>query len=218
MIEMPLFPLQSVLFPDMPIHLRIFEDRYHKMVQHCLKEDLPFGVVLIREGMEAFDPEVEIYTTGCTARITQVHHLQDGQLDLTARGEQRFRILKTSRLFPYLNAQVETFSIDWHEHPAAAHNLAVFRRQLRHYLKILSLVHKEPNDLSQLDLPDDALLLLYLGASILQIPAFEKQNLLEMDDSVKLMEELQHIYRREAAVLAAIQRQGTISHQKVRNN
>ena len=50
MFELPLFPLETVLFPSMPIHLHIFEPRYREMINRCITLDQPFGVVLIRRG------------------------------------------------------------------------------------------------------------------------------------------------------------------------
>jgi Lon protease-like protein len=50
--ELPLFPLNTVLFPGGPLPLRIFEPRYVDMVKRCLRDQAPFGVVLIREGQE----------------------------------------------------------------------------------------------------------------------------------------------------------------------
>ena len=52
MFEIPLFPLNTVLFPGMPLSLHIFEERYKLMIKHCLDEECPFGVLLIREGKE----------------------------------------------------------------------------------------------------------------------------------------------------------------------
>jgi uncharacterized protein len=60
--ELPLFPLQTVLFPGMPFVLHIFEQRYRQMIGECLRDDQPFGVVLIREGEEVGDPLVEPFT------------------------------------------------------------------------------------------------------------------------------------------------------------
>jgi Lon protease-like protein len=219
MFDLPLFPLHTVLFPDMPIQLHIFEERYRQMMHRCLQNNLSFGVVLIRAGLEAYQQEIEIYTTGCTAHIAQVEHLKDGKMNLMAQGEQRFRILKTNHLQPYLSAQAEIIPLEWQVSLASNHNLGVFRRQMSHYLKILSQVHTDDADLSQIDLPDDALLLLNLGASILQIPPYEKQTLLEAESGVHLLEKLQHIFRRETAVLKAIQRrESTPSNQDIRNN
>ena len=51
-MKLPLFPLHTVLFPGMPLPLRIFEPRYREMIQTCLKHNTPFGVTLIRSGPE----------------------------------------------------------------------------------------------------------------------------------------------------------------------
>src|ERR1700748_2116934 len=66
----PLFPLNTVLFPDGPLPLRIFETRYVDMVRYCMREHCPFGVVLIRAGSEVGTGAVgETSTIGTTARI-----------------------------------------------------------------------------------------------------------------------------------------------------
>ena len=59
MQEIPLFPLNTVLFPNAPLRLHIFEERYKRMVNDCLAEKQPFGVVLIRHGLEALGPLAE---------------------------------------------------------------------------------------------------------------------------------------------------------------
>jgi Lon protease-like protein len=203
MLELPVFPLHSVLFPDMPIQLHIFEERYRQMIHFCILEKQPFGIVLIRTGQEAFQEDVEIYTTGCTARIVHTNTLKDGRISLSARGEQRFHIVRTSRFQPFLSAQVEMLALDWQEHPATTHQLGIFRSQVQRYLKILGNIHKEAANMSRLDLPGRPEMLLHLAASILQIPDFEKQTLLEILDGALLLGKLQHLFRRETAVLAS---------------
>ena len=54
--ELPLFPLNVVLFPGMPLPVHIFEEQYKGMIEDCLDRDKPFGVVLIKEGQEVGDP------------------------------------------------------------------------------------------------------------------------------------------------------------------
>ena len=56
MATLPLFPLNTVLFPGMQLKLHIFEERYKLMINSCIESNQPFGVVLIKEGREAFDP------------------------------------------------------------------------------------------------------------------------------------------------------------------
>jgi uncharacterized protein len=92
----PLFPLQTVLFPGGPLKLRIFEPRYLDMVSRCMREDSGFGVALILEGREAGGP-ARTTEIGTLARIVDFERLQDGLLGITARGGRRFRITSTRR-------------------------------------------------------------------------------------------------------------------------
>ena len=101
MIEIPLFPLNLVLFPDGPLPLRIFETRYVDMVRKCLRESRGFGVVLIRAGQEA--GPAEFSAVGTCANITDFHQLPDGLLGLSCVGERRFRVLSRRRQADGLN-------------------------------------------------------------------------------------------------------------------
>jgi hypothetical protein len=89
--ELPLFPLQTVLFPGGRLPLRIFEQRYLGMAKACLRDGTPFGVCLIREGREVGEPALP-EEVGCTARIVEWDMAQLGVLQVVARGEQRFHI------------------------------------------------------------------------------------------------------------------------------
>ena len=89
--EIPLFPLQTVLFPGGRLPLRIFEQRYMDMAKACLRDGSPFGVCLIREGHEVGQPALP-EAVGCIARIVEWDMPQLGLLQVVARGERRFRI------------------------------------------------------------------------------------------------------------------------------
>ena len=93
--SVPLFPLQVVLFPGALLPLRIFETRYMDMAKECLKTGNPFGVCLIREGREVGEPAVPAIV-GCTARIAQWDLPMPNLFHLLARGERRFRIVRTA--------------------------------------------------------------------------------------------------------------------------
>jgi len=93
--EVPLFPLRTVLFPGGSLRLRIFEPRYLSLVSRCLREEIGFGVVLIRQGAEV-GPAVT-YDVGTLARITDWYTLSDGLLGITALGEERLRIGSSRR-------------------------------------------------------------------------------------------------------------------------
>lgn len=87
----PLFPLNTVLFPGGPLKLRIFEPRYVDMIGRCMREDAGFGVALIVEGVEAGGP-AKTANVGTLARIVDFEQLKGGLLGITAHGGQRFRI------------------------------------------------------------------------------------------------------------------------------
>ena len=97
-----LFPLHAVLFPGGPLPLRIFETRYTDMVRRCMREQQPFGVVLIQEGDEA-GVVATTATVGCTARIVDFHTLHDGLLGIACVGESKFRVLRVWRADDGLN-------------------------------------------------------------------------------------------------------------------
>lgn len=100
-MQIPLFPLNTVLFPGGPLPLRIFEARYLDMISACVKNDSPFGVLLIREGGEA--GPATTHDIGTLARIVDWYQGSDGLLGVTAIGEQRFRVISSFRQDDGLN-------------------------------------------------------------------------------------------------------------------
>lgn len=107
MLSIPLFPLNTVLFPGGVLPLRIFEPRYLDMVSECLKTDSGIGVVLIRNGREVGEL-ADTYEVGTLTHIRYWHKRPDGLLGVTLEGEQRFRIISTDvRPNQLLVAEVE---------------------------------------------------------------------------------------------------------------
>lgn len=93
-IRLPLFPLNTVLFPGGRLPLKIFEQRYVAMTKACVRDATPFGVCLIREGHEVGDPALPAQI-GCTAAIEQWDLPHPNLFELMVRGERRFKILST---------------------------------------------------------------------------------------------------------------------------
>jgi Lon protease-like protein len=91
--ELPLFPLNTVLFPEGPLSLRIFEPRYVDMIGRCMRESSPFGVVAILAGAEA-GAIAAMAQSGTTARIVDFGQLPDGLLGIKCQGESKFRLLR----------------------------------------------------------------------------------------------------------------------------
>ena len=101
-----LFPLRTVLFPEMELPLGVFEDRYKQLVAECVEQGEAFGVALIKEGEEVGGTAVP-YPLGTTARIRSVSPLGGSRLRVSAVGERRFRIIELHHDRPYLHAEVE---------------------------------------------------------------------------------------------------------------
>jgi Lon protease-like protein len=96
MTELPLFPLQTVLFPAGRLALRVFEPRYLDMVARCLRGDNRFGVIAIREGSEV-GTAATTHEIGTTAEIVDWHQENDGLLGILAEGRAPFRLVSTRR-------------------------------------------------------------------------------------------------------------------------
>ncbi len=105
LVELPLFPLNLVLFPGMDLPLHIFEERYKDMIGECLNNHTPFGVVLIKEGMEVgapADPE----RIGTSTRILRSELLDQGRMNIMTKGERRFEIVEIIQRVPHVIGRV----------------------------------------------------------------------------------------------------------------
>ena len=96
---LPIFPLDLVLFPGVPLPLHIFEPRYKEMIAECLELKKPFGIVRASsEGVAGF---------GCTAEILQVtKKYDDGRMDILARGVDRFEVVEVNEDRSFLQAEI----------------------------------------------------------------------------------------------------------------
>ena len=172
---LPLFPLNTVLFPSMNLPLHVFEPRYRLMIGQCLERRTPFGVVLIKEGEEVGGPAVP-FDVGTTARIVDVAREEDGRMNIMTRGERRFRILGVVQTVPYLLGRVE-------ELPEPAGDgvvevAAQVRKGMEVYVRLL--LGLRGGWVRQVELPRDPVLLSYFTAHFLQVePRTVKQTLLE---------------------------------------
>lgn len=211
--KIPLFPLNTVLFPGMVLPLHIFEPRYREMIRHCLDKQIEFGVVLIDEGGEVGVPATP-HLVGTAARISRVENLPDGRMDITVVGTYRFRItdLDTSR--SYLTAKTEAFPIvNSGTRPADAAARQV-RPQVLEYVELLS---DASNARLRLDrLPDDPKALAVLVAIALQVSNDEKQRLLEIDGVPEMLQREHRLLsleimllRHMAATQAEVETMGT---------
>ena len=90
-MQIPLFPLNVVLFPEGELKLRIFEPRYIDMVSDCLRNDTGFGVCLIQEDKD-MGKSADFFSMGTYAKIIDWSQMEDGLLGIVIKGEKRFRV------------------------------------------------------------------------------------------------------------------------------
>jgi uncharacterized protein len=187
--QIPLFPLGTVLFPGATINLHIFEERYRLMIGRCLEEQIPFGVVLIRQGDEVTEGRLsartaEPYLVGTMAEINTHLSLEDGRYLITAVGQARFRIQSMQQQAPYLVATVaELPEEDGSGASVAARELrAIYER----YWQAVAAATGAP--LQPEDLPDDPNSLAYHLADRLQVTPERKQRWLESDLLTRIRE------------------------------
>src|SRR5882672_7382750 len=107
---LPLFPLNTVLFPGMSLPLHIFEERYRQMINACISQNAPFGVVLIESGREVGSPATP-HAIGTSAHIAGVERMADGRLHIEVVGQQRFHILSLHYDEAYLTGTIEEFPL-----------------------------------------------------------------------------------------------------------
>jgi Lon protease-like protein len=137
-MELPLFPLNSVLCPGIALPLHIFEDRYRALVRHCIDTSSPFGIVLIREGREVGTGAISFTDIGTIAEIRDAGKYEDGRYDLLVVGTRRFEIRRVlSGRRPYLLAEVDVLEEAVGDE-AVAHRLAASAtRRFVTYLELL---------------------------------------------------------------------------------
>jgi Lon protease-like protein len=187
-----LFPLHTVLFPGGPLPLRIFETRYTDMVRRCMREQQPFGVILIQEGDEA-GPVATTATVGCSARIADFNILKDGLLGIYCVGERKFQVRRVWRAADGLNLG----EVSWLGHepqlalPEEYRKLGeTVRRALRELAEHYEHVEKKFDDAA------------WVGsrlAELLPIELNDKQALLELDDPLARLEALVKLLPRPEA-------------------
>lgn len=182
-LHIPLFPLNTVLFPGGLLPLRIFEPRYMEMVSVCMKEQSGFGVCLILSGKEVGEAATP-YDVGTLVRIVDWEQRDDGLLGITVRGERRFRILSSKvRPSQLIMAEVELLDENTPTAIPPRHERAV--PLLRDLIERLGGIPAE-----QTLHYDDAVWVSGRLAELLPIDLPQKQYLLQLDDPIERLERL----------------------------
>ena len=169
---LPLFPLDVVLLPGVPLPLHIFEPRYKEMIRGCLDLKKRFGVVRSKEK--------GIAEIGCTAEIMAVtKKYSDGRMDIVTQGRERFEVMQLNQERSFLRAEVLYLQDEPGSAPAEKMNQA-----LKLHGQILSLAGAEPEAESEIE---GSKLSFHLAGSLPLDPDF-KQTLLGMKSEPERLE------------------------------
>lgn len=190
LVELPLFPLATVLYPGAPLSLRIFEPRYLDMVRDCTRQGTGFGVCLILDGFEVGDPALPA-AVGTVATITDFHTTEEGLLGVVARGGARFRVERTRvRADGLLRGEVQL----WPDEPPleVPPEFGLLQTILERLVETLGPHWRDAPRSAY----DDASWLGFRMAELLPLTNSERQRLLELDDPVQRLAELRDILPR----------------------
>ncbi|MEU5421778.1 LON peptidase substrate-binding domain-containing protein [Streptomyces sp. NPDC020667] len=225
--RLPLFPLNTVLFPGLVLPLNVFEQRYRALMRDLseLPEDEPrrFGVVAIRDGHEVAptapglpegsrpepgpasgfgtDPLKSFYSVGCVAEAATIRERADGTFEVLSSGTSRFRLLSVDASGPYLTGEVEYLEERQGDEAGALATGVV--RAFRAYQKRLAGA-AESSLAGQSDLPGEPSVLSYLVAAAAMLDTPAKQRLLQAPDTGSRLAEELKVLRAETAVIAKL--------------
>jgi Lon protease-like protein len=147
-MELPLFPLHTVLCPGIVMPLHVFEERYRALTRHCLETGGPFGIVLIRQGREVGSPMVSLAPVGGLAEIREAGRYADGRYDLLVAGTGRFALESVHlRTAPYLVGEVTVLDDEVGDEARAERLSAGAIRRFVRYLELLRARAGESEDL-----------------------------------------------------------------------
>jgi len=190
LIEIPLFPLASVLFPGGKLQLRIFEPRYLDLVRECSRHGTGFGVCLILDGQEVGAPAIPA-AIGTVARITDFHTGEDGLLGIVTEGGSRFRVARSrARSDGLLRGDVEVWPAEPEE--VVPVEFALLQSILERLIETMAPQWRHAPRSAY----DDASWLGFRLAELLPLDVSEQQHMLELNDPVQRLTELRDILPR----------------------
>jgi len=191
----PLFPLNSILFPKGRISLQIFESRYVDMIRQCLKDQGGFGIVLIETGSEVAKPGVklDIHRIGTYSKVVDWNQLPNGLLGITAEGQTTFKIIESWREENDLcRAEVVYRDFD-----SVESDPVDVGEQFQEYVELLQGLSKHPaiEDLNLEISFENLREIAWRLSELLPISNRDKQSLLELSDPFDRLEQIEVFIR-----------------------
>ncbi|MEV7126347.1 LON peptidase substrate-binding domain-containing protein [Streptomyces sp. NPDC093260] len=227
-VRLPLFPLNSVLFPGLVLPLNVFEERYRAMMRALLKspEDEPrrFAVVAIRDGHEVApsapglpdptavpdsgpaagfgpDPARAFHGVGCVADAATIRERADGSFEVLATGTTRVRLVSVDASGPFLTAELEELPDESGDEAGALAEGVL--RSFRQYQKRLAGA-RERSLTTGAELPDEPNVVSYLVAAAMVLDTPTKQRLLQAPDTASRLRDELRLLRAETAIIRSL--------------
>ncbi len=189
--ELPLFPLNLVLFPGMPLPLHIFEERYKAMIGDCMRQNAPFGVSLIRSGQEVGGP-AEPHRIGTTARVLRSELLEQGRMNIITKGERRYEIIEITQMEPHAAALVRLL-----DEPVGEGFTGITPELTEEYTRLIrGLMTLSGGYTAQVSVPENPVELSYMIAANLDAPTPVRQELLEAPSAADRLNRLIPLLKR----------------------
>jgi len=197
---LPLFPLQTVLFPDGILALKVFEARYLDLVTQCLREQSPFGVVGLRRGTEVQQQgaEVELETVGVLAALDDVDSETTGILRVRCKGTQRFRYERAVRSDNGLWMAEQVQALDGDEAVLPAAPLIGTVKALARAL--VAMQQDQPGAVTAERRFNEAGWVANRWCELLPIPTAARQKLMELPDPMARLEIVDRFLRDKGVV------------------
>ncbi|MFC4332255.1 LON peptidase substrate-binding domain-containing protein [Streptomyces andamanensis] len=227
-VRLPLFPLNSVLFPGLVLPLNVFEERYRAMLRTLLKtpEDEPrrFAVVAIRDGHEVApsapglpdptavpergptagfgpDPAKAFHGVGCVADAATIRERADGSFEVLATGTTRVRLLSVDASGPFLTAELEELPEEPGDEAGALAEGVL--RSFRQYQKRLAGA-RERSLATGAELPDEPSVVSYLVAAAMVLDTPTRQRLLQAPDTSSRLRDELRLLRSETSIIRSL--------------
>ena len=199
-VEVPMFPLGSVLLPSTAISLHVFEERYRALARRCVAGDRRFGVVLIERGSEVGGGDVR-FDVGTRARIAEAVELDDGRWVMAVVGEDRVRVRRWLADDPYPRAEVEPCP-DTPAGPGAVEGRDRLDVVLRGVLVLQAEVGDRGRDGPEAGLDADPAVATWQAVALGGLGPLDAQRVLETDGVDARLDLVTALLEDEAAVLA----------------
>jgi Lon protease-like protein len=203
--EVPLFPLNTVVFPGVATPLHIFEERYRTLIRELVGIesvfDRVFGIIAIREGYEVGDHGMQsAHRVGTLVQLTEVDPYDDGRFDIQVIGRQRLRVTESDNSGPFLRGEVELLSDE--DEPNAQDEAARTMATFEIYRERLSELRGGP--VLAGEMPHDPAYLSYALAATCLLTLPQRQALLEADSALERLGMLRRTLHEEMRAMRAI--------------